>query len=76
VADIVSVRGTTLVVVDERLVQARLLGHFSGRIDQLHPDSGVGAGAQPIAGRDFGCEPGCSEDRAQHLVGVRGAARE
>lgn len=68
-ADSVRVRGATLVVVDERLVQACLLGHLSGRIDQLHIDGGFGAGTEPVAGGDFGQESGHSKHFAYHGCG-------
>lgn len=81
VAEIVRVRLAALVIIHEDLVQASLLGHVSGRVDQLHPHLGFGAGARPVAGRDFGHESRHAHDRADHIFGCaqhldRGSAAE
>jgi len=47
--NVVRVRFTTLVIVDERLVQTGGFGRVSGGVHQLQPDGRVGSRAKSVA---------------------------
>jgi len=62
------------VIIDKGLVQVGLRGTHSKRIDDLHPDSRVGSGAETIASgnrrRKTRRTPDQVADRVEHLVAV------